>query len=69
MKKFKSNNSYTFYNVISRIIVFLGNIFFGGKCLHKENIPLEGKCILAGNHTSNFDSYLLFKSCSGLKLK
>ena len=66
MKKFKSNNSYTFYNVISRIIVFLGNIFFGGKCLHKENIPLEGKCILAGNHTSNFDSYLLFKSCKRL---
>ncbi len=63
MKKSKSNNGYLFYNIVSRIIVFLGNIFFGGKCFGKENIPLEGKCLLAGNHTSNYDSYLLFKSC------
>ena len=30
------------------------------KIIGKENIPKEGRCILAGNHESNFDAYLLF---------
>ena len=50
------------YKIISKLIVFLGNIWFGGKIYGKENIPKEGRVILAGNHTGNFDSYLLFKS-------
>ena len=50
------------YKIISKLIVLLGNIWFGGKVLGKENIPKKGRVILAGNHTGNFDSYLLFKS-------
>ncbi len=61
MKKSKKNDSYLFYNIISKLIVFLGNIYFGGQVIGKEKI-IEGKCLLAGNHTSNFDSYLLFKA-------
>ena len=61
MKKSKKSDSYLFYNIISKLIVFLGNIYFGGKVIGKENI-IEGKCLLAGNHTSIFDSYLLFKA-------
>ena len=50
------------YKIISNLIIMLGNIWFGGKVIGKENIPKEGRVILAGNHTGNFDSYLLFKS-------
>ncbi len=37
-----------------------GIIVFGGKVIGKENIPQEGGCILAGNHLSDYDSYLLY---------
>ncbi len=63
MQKSKSDKGYLFYNITSRLIVWLGNLFWGGKCFGQSNIPLEGKCILAGNHVSNFDSYLLFLAC------
>ncbi len=62
MKKSKSNNNYRFYNFITCIVRFAGNIWFGGKVIGKENIPQKGKCILAGNHVSDFDAYLLFSS-------
>ena len=61
MPKSKKNENYLFYNIISKLIVFLGNLYFGGKVIGQENIK-KGKCLLAGNHTSIFDSYLLFKS-------
>ncbi len=54
--------NYLGYNIISNLIKLFGDIYFGGKVIGKENIPKEGKCILAGNHTSDFDSYLLYKS-------
>lgn len=62
MKKLKYHNHYKFYHLGSFLVCFLGDIYFGGKVLGKENIPVNGRCILAGNHTSNFDSYLLFKA-------
>lgn len=55
-------NNYIGYHILSKIIVLLGNLYFGGKVEGKENIPPNERCILAGNHTGNFDSYLLFKS-------
>ena len=54
-------NNYIFYYIGVFFIKLLGNIYFGGKVYGKENIP-QNRCLLAGNHTSNFDSYLLFKS-------
>lgn len=52
-------NNYIIYNILASIIAFFGDISFGGRAEGKENIPKNGGCILAGNHTSNFDSYLL----------
>ncbi len=57
----KKKDSYLGYNIVSNILKFAGNIWFGGKVIGKENIPKNGPCILAGNHESNFDAYLLFK--------
>ncbi len=62
MKQLKLPNNYFFYHLFSSLIVFFGNIYFGGKVVGRENILKSGKFILAGNHTGNFDSYLLFKA-------
>ncbi len=56
------DENYIFYNIITFIIRNVGHLLFFDKVIGKENIPLEGRCILAGNHTSNLDSYLLFRS-------
>lgn len=56
----KNNNSYLGYNIVSRILKLAGYIWFGCKVIGKENIPKEGRCILAGNHLSDVDAYLLF---------
>ena len=61
MKKLYYPNNYLFYHFASFLIKIAGNIYFGGKVIGKENIPASGRCILAGNHVSNYDSYLLFK--------
>lgn len=58
--KMKSNR-YIGYHIFYNIIKFAGNIWYGSKVIGKNNIPKNGSCILAGNHTSNFDPYLLFK--------
>lgn len=55
-------NSYKFYYFFSNLAIFLGQIVFRGKCYGIENIPKIGGCILAGNHTCNYDAYLLLKS-------
>lgn len=55
-------NNYIGYYIVSKILKCAGFIWFGGKVLGKENIPKKGKCILAGNHLSDFDAYLLFAS-------
>ncbi len=54
--------SYTGYYFWRKLCLIVGNIVFLGRVEGKENIPKEGKCILAGNHTGNFDAYLLFKT-------
>ncbi len=61
-KSISKNNNYKFYHFARGCINILGNIYFGGKIIGKENIPKEGRCILAGNHESNFDSYLLMSA-------
>lgn len=55
-------NSYFGYKIVSNILKFVGNIWVGGKSIGKENIPKNEGCILAGNHTSNLDAYMLFIS-------
>ncbi len=55
-------NSYAGYKIVSSIVVFVGNMFFRGKVINKKYIPKDGPVILAGNHVSDYDSYLLFKS-------
>lgn len=55
-------NNYVGYHIVSRILKYAGLIWFGGKVYGREFIPKSGKCILAGNHLSDFDAYLLFAS-------
>lgn len=58
----KNNDNYTGYHIVSRILRLSGFVWFGEKVIGKENIPKEGRCILAGNHLSDVDAYLLFAS-------
>ena len=51
------------YIIVRPIITFLFKIFFTPKIIGSKNIPTEGRIILAGNHTSNFDCLLLI-SCT-----
>lgn len=53
-------NNYWGYHIVAKILRLSGCIWFGDTVIGKENIPKKGKCILAGNHESNFDAYLLF---------
>ena len=55
-------DNYIGYRIFSKILKYAGLIWFGGKIIDKHYIPKDGKCILAGNHLSNFDAYLLFAS-------
>ena len=55
-----AKNSYFGYHVVTSILKLAGHIWFNDKIIGKENIPKEGRCILAGNHESDFDAYLLF---------
>ena len=57
-----AKNNYIGYHIVSKILRLAGFIWFGEKVIGKENIPTSGKCILAGNHLSNYDAYLLFSS-------
>ena len=56
----KKKTNYIGYHIVSRLLRFAGFVWFGDKVYGKENIPKEGKCILAGNHLSDFDAYLLY---------
>lgn len=58
----KNNDNYFGYYLFSNLLKQLGHILFWDKVYGKDNIPKEGKCILAGNHTSIFDAYLLFRA-------
>ena len=57
-----AKNNYRFYNFARVIVKYLGKLYFGGIIKGRENIPKNGRCILAGNHVSNFDVYLVMSS-------
>lgn len=57
-------DNYIGYHIVSKILRVAGFIWFGEKVIGKENIPKEGGCILAGNHLSDLDAYLLFAGTS-----
>lgn len=49
-----------FYKFIARPFVwFWFTLLYGCKVVGKENIPKEGRLVLAGNHTNNWDSLML----------
>lgn len=48
--------------IILRPIIKILFLLYTPKIVGKENIPKEGKIILAGNHTNNFDCLLLISS-------
>lgn len=51
-----------FYKIIRPIITLLFKIIYRPKIINKEYIPKNGRIILAGNHTNNFDSLLLMST-------
>ena len=57
-----AKNNYIGYHIVAKILKYAGLIWFGGKIYDKKNIPKKGGCILAGNHLSDYDAYLLFAS-------
>lgn len=50
------------YKITRPIIKVLFLIFYTPKIIGRENIPKEGKIILAGNHISNLDCFFLMSS-------
>ena len=53
-----------FYKYFAKYVVkFLVRIVFHPKYIGKENIPKDGKIVLAGNHTNNLDCALIIASC------
>ena len=51
------------YRILRPIIRFLMKTFYCIEIINNDNIPVSGNCILAGNHKSNFDGFLLL-SCT-----
>lgn len=47
------------YKIIRPILYLFIKIKYNPKVINKENIPKKNKCILAGNHTNNYDFMLL----------
>ena len=50
------------YKIVRPIITFLFKLLYRPTIIGVGNIPKDKKIILAGNHTSNFDSVLLMSS-------
>lgn len=61
-QKKQKNDNYFGYHFFSNLLKIAGKVYFGAKITGKENIPKNGGFILAGNHVSNFDCYLIFLS-------
>ncbi len=47
------------YKIVRPLIVFYTKVLLRPKFIGLDNIPKNGNYILAGNHTNNFDSFLL----------
>lgn len=47
------------YKIIRPILYIFIKIKYNPLVINKENIPNDGRCILAGNHTNNYDFMLL----------
>ena len=63
MKKDILDKDPAFYKYFARpIIVFLMRIIFNPRYIGRENIPKDGKIVLAGNHTNNIDCWLIIAS-------
>lgn len=48
-----------FYRLIRPLVILFFYIGYRPKVIGKENVPKEGKIVLAGNHTHNFDCVAL----------
>ena len=59
MKKY---NDVLLYKILRPIITFLFKILYRPKIIGRENIPKNGRIILAGNHTHNLDCAMLISS-------
>lgn len=53
---------YILYKIARPFIKIFMNVFYRVEIIDSENIPKNGKCILAGNHTNNLDALLLMSS-------
>ena len=58
----KQDKEAILYRIIRPIITVVFKYLFTPKIIGKENIPKEGRIILAGNHTHIFDSLLLIST-------
>ena len=58
----KKNNDSILYRILRPIIKCFVKIFYRPKIIGMENIPKDGRIILAGNHTNIFDCLLLISS-------
>ena len=56
------NNDSILYRLLRPIVKCFVKIFYRPKMVGLENIPKEGRIILAGNHTNIFDCLLLISS-------
>jgi len=54
--------NYILYKIVRPIIKNIMKSFYRVEIINSNNIPTEGKCILAGNHTNNLDPLLLMSS-------
>lgn len=59
MKKY---NDAQLYRILRPIITFLFKTLYRPRIIGSENIPKNGRIILAGNHTHNLDSAMLISS-------
>ena len=51
-----------FYKIFRPIITFIFNIIYRPTYIGSENVPKSGKIIIAGNHTSPLDPFLIMGS-------
>ncbi|MBE6138566.1 MAG: 1-acyl-sn-glycerol-3-phosphate acyltransferase [Firmicutes bacterium] len=59
MRKYKD---VLLYKILRPVITFLFKVLYRPKILGTENIPKNGRIILAGNHTHNLDCAILISS-------